>query len=117
MSGKGSSGGDLHLQIKYRKHPLFKLEVKDVYSDLPIAPWEAALGTNATIQTLGGQLKLKIPENSMSGKKMRLKGRGLPGKLNGDQFVVLQIVTPPVVNDKDKQFYEEMQKSFDWKPR
>ncbi len=117
LSGKGSTGGDIHLQIKLRKHPLFKLEGKDVYIDLPIAPWEAAIGTSATIQTLGGQLKLKIPENSASGNKMRLKGRGLPGTVNGDQFVVLQIVTPPIKTDEDRVFYEEMQKKFDWEPR
>lgn len=117
LSGKGSTGGDIHLQIKHRKHPLFKLEGKDIYINLPIAPWEAALGTTATIQTLGGQLKLKVPENSASGKKMRLKGRGLPGAVNGDQFVVLQIVTPPVKTDDDRAFYEDMQKKFDWEPR
>ena len=117
LSGKASHGGDIHLQIKHRKHPLFKLEGKDIYIDLPIAPWEAALGTTATIQTLGGQLNLKIPENSASGKKMRLKGRGLPGTINGDQFVILQIVTPPVQTDDDKTFYQEMQKKFDWEPR
>ena len=117
LSGKGSNGSDIHLQIKIRKHPVFRLEEKDVYLDLKIAPWEAALGTTATIRTLGGKLKLKIPKNSMSGSKMRLKGRGLPGKVQGDQFVVLQIVTPPVNSDKDKVFYEEMQKKFDWEPR
>lgn len=117
LSGKGSNGGDLHLQIKYRKHPLFKLDGLDVYVDLPVAPWEAALGGSATIQTLGGPLKLKIPENVASGKKMRLKGRGLTSKVNGDQFVVLQMVTPPIENDEDKIFYEEMKKKFDWKPR
>ncbi|MEH6455089.1 MAG: DnaJ C-terminal domain-containing protein [Cocleimonas sp.] len=117
LSGKGSTGGDIHLQIKHRKHPLFKLEGKDIYINLPIAPWEAALGTTATIQTLGGQLKLKVPENSASGKKMRLKGRGLPGAVNGDQFVVLQIVTPPIKTDDDRAFYEDMQKKFDWEPR
>jgi len=117
LSGKGSNGSDIHLQIKIRKHPLFKLEGKDVYLELAIAPWEAALGATATIQTLGGLLKLKIPENSASGNKMRLKGRGLPGKVQGDQFVVLQIVTPPAKSDEDKKFYEDMQKKFDWSPR
>lgn len=117
LSGKGSNGGDLHLQIKFRKHPLFKLDGKDVNIDLHIAPWEVVLETSATIQTLGGQLKLKIPENSVSGKKMRLKGRGLPGKINGDQFVTLQMATPPIQTEEDKLFYQEMQKKFDWKPR
>ena len=117
LSGKASTGGDIHLQIKLRKHPIFKLDGKDVSIDLPIAPWEAALGTSATIQTLGGKLKLKIPENSASGKRMRLKGRGLPGKVQGDQLVVLQIVTPPAKTDEDRKFYEEMQKKFDWEPR
>ncbi len=117
LSGKGSTGGDIHLQIKHRKHPVFKLDGKNVSIDLPIAPWEAALGTTVTIRTLGGQLKLKIPENSASGKKMRLKGRGLPGTVNGDQLVVLQIVTPPIKTDDDRAFYEDMQKKFDWVPR
>ena len=117
ISGKASTGGDIHLQIKLRKHPVFKLDGKDVLLELPIAPWEAALGTSATIKTLGGQLKLKIPKNSASGKKMRLKGRGLPGKTLGDQLVVLHIVTPPAETEDEIKFYEEMQKKFDWKPR
>jgi len=117
LSGKASNGGDIHLQIKFRKHHLFKLEGRDIYSELLIAPWEAALGTSATIQTLGGKLKLKIPENSASGKKMRLKGKGLSGKVEGDQFVVLQVVTPPINSIEDRLFYEDMQKKFDWSPR
>ncbi|GAA0413998.1 DnaJ C-terminal domain-containing protein [Cocleimonas flava] len=121
LSGKASTGGDLHLQIAFNKHPVFKREDKDIYLDLPIAPWEAALGTSANIKTLSGELKLKIPAGSSSGKKMRIKGRGLPGKssgnLSGDQFVVIQIVTPPAETDEDKKFYEEMEKKFDWKPR
>ncbi|MEB8432391.1 DnaJ domain-containing protein [Cocleimonas sp. KMM 6892] len=121
LSGKASTGGDLHLHIAFNKHPVFKREDKDIYLDLPIAPWEAALGTSANIKTLSGELKLKIPAGSTSGKKMRIKGRGLPGKssgnLSGDQFVVIQIVTPPAETDEDKKFYEEMEKKFDWKPR
>ncbi len=117
LTGKASSGGDLHLQIQFRKHALFRREGKDIFLDLAIAPWEAALGTNVTIDTLAGQLKLKIPEGTASGKKMRIKGRGLPGSTNGDQFVNVQIMTPPAVTDDDKNFYMEMQKRFDWEPR
>jgi curved DNA-binding protein len=117
LSGKASTGGDLHLQIQLKKHPRFRREGKDIYLDLPIAPWEAALGASATIDTLAGQLKLTIPANSTSGKKMRIKGRGLPGVLSGDQFVVLQIATPPANSEIEIEFYEDMKKKFDWKPR
>ncbi len=121
LSGKASTGGDLHLQIELNRHPVFKREGKDIYLDLRIAPWEAALGTSANIKTLSGELKLKIPAGSTSGKKMRIKGRGLPGKTganqSGDQFVVIQIATPPVETDTDKEFYLEMEKKFDWRPR
>lgn len=117
LAGKASNGGDIHLQIKFRKHSTFKRDGKDIHIDLPIAPWEAALGGTVTVPTLGGTLKIKIPENSSSGKKMRLKGKGLPGKVRGDQFVTLQIVTPPAKTEADKNFYEEMQKKFDWSPR
>ena len=121
LSGKASTGGDLHLQIQLNKHPVFKRENKNIFLDLPIAPWEAALGTNANIKTLSGELKLKIPAGSTSGKKMRIKGRGLPGKTgsdqSGDQFVIIQIATPPAETEEDKKFYEEMEKKFDWKPR
>jgi len=75
------------------------------------------LGATVTIDTLAGQLKLKIPENSSSGKKMRIKNRGLPGAVSGNQYVVLQIVTPPAVTDDEKNFYQEMSRKFDWTPR
>ncbi len=119
LSGKASNGGDLHLKIKINKHPKYRLEGKDVFLNLPIAPWEAALGESITIETLAGKLKLKVPSDSMSGKKMRLKGRGLSkkGELTGDQYVVLQIVTPPADTDDKKDFYVDMQKKFDWSPR
>ena len=120
LSGKASNGGDLLLQIHIRKHPRYTLEGKNVSVNLPIAPWESALGATVEVETLSGKLKLKIPVDSQSGKKMRLKGRGLPGSAttqSGDQFVVLQIVTPPAESDEDKKFYEEMQKKFDWNPR
>ena len=117
LSGKASTGGDLHLQIQLKKHPRFRREGKDIFLDLPIAPWEAALGCSITVDTLSGQLRLTVPENSASGKKMRIKGRGLPGEINGDQFVVLQVVTPPATSESEIKFYEDMEKKFDWKPR
>ncbi len=117
LSGKGSQGGDLHLKIQFAKHPLFKRENRDIFYNLKIAPWEAALGTTAKVKTLSGNINLKIPAGAESGKKMRIKGRGLPGNPVGDQFVVLQIVTPPASSAEDKEFYQEMQKKFDWEPR
>jgi len=120
LSGKASSGGDLLLKINLKKHPKYRVEGKNVYLDLPIAPWEAALGASITIDTLAGKLKLKVPEDSKSGKKMRLKGRGLPpskGVAAGDQLVVLQIETPPANTDDKKDFYGDMEKKFDWSPR
>ena len=119
LSGKASNGGDLHLKINIKKHPTYRLEEKDVYLDLPIAPWEAALGASITIDTMAGKLKLKVPEGSKSGKKMRIKGRGLPkaAGVSGDQYVVLQIVTPPADDDDKREFYKDMEKKFDWNPR
>jgi len=120
LSGKGSNGADIHLQIILKKHATYKVEGKDVYLNLPIAPWEAALGTSLNVETLAGKIKLKIPAGVESGKKMRLKGRGLPSassSMSGDQYVVLQIVTPPASSDEDKAFYQEMEKKFDWNPR
>ncbi len=120
LSGKASNGGDLLLKIHIKKHPRYKRDGKNISVDLPIAPWEAALGATVEVETLSGKLKLKIPPGSQSGKKMRLKSRGLPGSARtaaGDQFVVLQIVTPPAKTEQDKQFYREMQKKFDWNPR
>ncbi|MEE9309880.1 MAG: DnaJ C-terminal domain-containing protein [Cocleimonas sp.] len=119
LAGKASTGGDLHLKINIRKHPDYRLEGKDVYLDLPIAPWEAALGESITINTLAGKLKLKVPVDSKSGRKMRIKGRGIPkkGELTGDQYVVLQMITPPADDDDKKDFYRDMQKKFDWAPR
>lgn len=117
LAGKATNGADIHLKIIFNKHSKYRLDGKDIYLDLPIAPWEAALGDSVTIDTLAGKLKLKIPVNSVSGQKMRLKNRGLPGNITGNQYVVLQIVTPPANTDKDRTFYQEMAKKFDWNPR
>ncbi len=116
-AGMGGMDGDLYLEIQIATHPFFRVENKDLILDLPLAPWEAALGTKVTVPTLAGKISLTIPAGARSGQKMRLKGRGLPGKLAGDQFVVLQIQTPPATSDSQKVLYRKMADSFDFNPR
>ncbi len=84
---------------------------------MPIAPWEAALGAKVTVPTLAGKINLTIPEGAKSGQKMRLKGRGLPGKESGDQFVVLQIMTPPADSTNAVRLYEQMAEELAFNPR
>jgi len=117
MAGMGGSAGDLFLEIAIAPHPHYRLEDKDIYLDLPIAPWEAALGAKVTVPTLAGRINLKIPAGAKSGQKMRLKGRGLPSKEAGDQFVVLQIMTPPADSDAAKQLYQQMAEELNFNPR
>lgn len=117
LSGKASNGGDLLLQIKLNEHSQYRLEERDIYQDLPIAPWEAALGTEVTVSTLSGNIKLTIPEGAGSGKKMRLRGRGLPGVVVGDLYVVLKIVTPKPTTLEQRKFYERMRDLFPDSPR
>ena len=73
---------------------------------LPISPWEAALGATVEVPTLGGDVELKIPAGSNSGKRMRLRGRGMPGRTPGDQFVTLEIHAPPAETDAQRKLYE-----------
>jgi curved DNA-binding protein len=117
LAGKASNGGDLLLEIKLNPHPKFRAVGKDIYVDLPIAPWEAALGGSVTVPTLNGSIKLTIPEGSKSGGKMRLKGRGLPGTVPGDQYVVLKVVVPEAKTAAQRDYYQKMQTLFDWDPR
>lgn len=116
-AGMGDKAGDLYLEIAIAPHTHYRLDNKNIILDLPITPWEAALGAKVTVPTLAGKIALTIPANAKSGQKMRLKGRGLPAKEPGDQFVVLQIINPPVDNDKAKEAYQHMAKEFDFNPR
>ncbi len=117
LADQGSQGGDLLLEIEFAKHPQFELEGSDIYHTLKVAPWEAALGGKVPVPTLGGTVELNLPANSQSGRKMRLKGRGLPGAVAGDHYVTLQVVTPPIKTDEDKAFYEDMARRFAFDPR
>ncbi|MCP3850924.1 MAG: DnaJ domain-containing protein [Gammaproteobacteria bacterium] len=120
LGGQGGTGqirGDLFLEVKFSRHKHFTVEGKDINLILPITPWEAALGTKLSIPTLGGTVEMKLAANTRGGKKLRLKGRGLPGKEAGDQYVVLQIMTPEANTDELKALYEEMQALSQFNPR
>lgn len=111
--GRGGEAGDLLLEVSLRPHPRFELRERDVYVDVPVAPWEAALGARIAIPTLKGEVEMAIPAGSSSGRKLRLRERGWPGNPAGDQYVVLQVHVPAVRNDEDRAFYEEMARRFE----
>ena len=114
----GGRPGDLYLEVHIRPHRLFQLEGRDVTLTLPITPWEAALGATVTVPTLGGGVEMRIPPNSQSGQKMRLRGRGFPGQTPGDQYIQLKVVVPPANSPEVRTLYEEMkQKLSDFDPR
>jgi len=114
--GEGQSG-DLYLEIEFESHPLYRVHQKDVYIDLPVAPWEAALGAKIKVPTPSGTIELNIPVNTKSGSKLRLKGRGIPGNPAGDIFVSPQIVLPPVTDERSKEVYLKMKDELGFNPR
>lgn len=124
LTGQGTPGmgnapaGDLYLEIEIEPNKVFVLQGKDVYLTLPITPWEAALGAKVPVPTLGGTVEMKIAPGSQAGQKLRLKGRGLPDKKNsGDQYVLLQIETPPARTETERAFYEKMAQEMPFNPR
>jgi curved DNA-binding protein len=123
LAGQGAPGlgqgqnGDLYLEVRFRPHSHYRVEGHDLYLDLPVAPWEAALGGTAKVPTPRGVVDLTIPSNSASGRKLRLKGRGIPGKSPGDLYAVLRIVLPPADTDQAKTLYREMQEKLPFNPR
>lgn len=122
LAGQGNHGrtrnGDLRLEIEYRAHPDFEVDGRNILHVLSVAPWEAALGATLAVPTLGGSVELKIPPDSDSGRKLRLRGRGLPGTPPGDQLVELEIRTPRVGSDAQRAHYRQMAKLFeDFDPR
>ncbi|MBT3309067.1 MAG: DnaJ domain-containing protein [Gammaproteobacteria bacterium] len=113
----GGPRGDLLLEVKFEADPLFTLDENSILLTLPLAPWEAALGSKVTVPTLGGNVELKIAAGAQSGQKMRLKGRGLPGKQTGDQIVTLQIQTPTAEDEAMEQLYQQMEQLSQFNPR
>ena len=116
-AGADSLAGDLYIEVEFRSHPLYRAEGRDIYLNLPVTPWEAVLGATVKVPTLGGIVELKIPQGSAAGRKLRLKGRGLPGDSAGDCFVVLCIALPPADTDAARNFYQSMAKELYFNPR
>ncbi len=108
----GGSAGDLYLEIEFKPHPRFRVDGSDVYVDLPVAPWEAALGATVEAATPDGPVQLSVPKGSTAGRKLRLKGRGLPGKNPGDLYAVLAVALPAADGDRAREAYEAMATSF-----
>lgn len=123
LKGQGSPGmgdgpaGDLYLEIRFRPDQRYRVVGKDLYLDLPVAPWEAALGASVKMPTPGGAIMLKVPPGSAHGRELRVRGRGIPATPPGDLYAVLKIVWPPATNEKARQIYEEMAKELAFDPR
>jgi|SRR5690625_269083 len=114
----GGPAGDLLLEVGVRPDARFKLDGHNISSTLAITPWEAALGATVDVPTLGGTVQMSIPAGSQSGRKLRLKGRGLPGKHPGDQLVTLEIHAPAADSDEAKAAYTAFRDAFpDFQPR
>jgi len=123
LAGQGGAGfgggeaGDLYLEVEFSPAGRYRVEGADVYLDLPVTPWEAALGATVKVPTPAGAVDLKIPSNSQAGRKLRLRGRGIPARQPGDLYVVLQIALPPADSDRHRQAYERMKDDFVFNPR
>jgi len=122
LAGQGESAGegaagDLYLEVQFAPHRLYRAEGRDLHLDLPVAPWEAALGSTVTVPTPAGSVDLKVPANSKAGSKLRLKGRGLPANPPGDLYVTLQIALPPADSDHAREAYGAFASALPFNPR
>lgn len=125
VPGKGGAGlhggphGDLYLNIQLHAHPLFKPSGHDLYLEVPITPWEAALGATIEVPSLEGNVRLKIKEGARAGQKLRLAGKGLPkpGGGHGDFYAVVQIVTPTVLSERERDLFKELAQVSSFNPR
>lgn len=111
--GHGSmSAGDLYLEVQFNPDPLYRVDGKTLYVELPVAPWEAAVGASVKMPTPLGDIMLKIPAGSAPGRELRVKGRGIPTAEPGDLYAVLKVVLPPASNDEGKAAYDVFAKAF-----
>jgi curved DNA-binding protein len=122
QGGQGSDGaaaGDLYLVVRLARHPRYRVERRDLYVDLPLAPWEAALGSSVAIDTPGGEAKVRVPAGTSSGRRLRLKGRGLPNPRGtpGDLFAEAKIMVPSRLTDEERRLFGELGNVSTFDPR
>ena len=125
LAGRGEAGvrggeaGDLYLRVRMARHPDLRVEGVDLVTDLEVAPWEAVLGGSVPVRTLEGEVVLKIPAGSVGGKKLRLRGQGLPREDGGrgDLYAILQVQVPEEVGAGERKIWEEMARTTRWQPR
>ena len=124
LKGQGAPGigdaesGDLYLKIKLVPHPLYDVEGHNLTITIPVAPWEAALGKKLTVPTLEGNISLTVPKNAQSGKRLRIKGKGLPSKAGkGDLYAILKIVIPDDINSDSIELWKKLSENTDFDPR
>jgi curved DNA-binding protein len=115
-AGSGTPG-DLYIEVEFQPHPLYRVDGRDLSLELPVAPWEAALGSSVKTPTPTGVVDLKVPPGSHAGSKLRLKGRGIPAAPPGDFYVVLQIALPAANDDKAKAAYAAFAAAVPFNPR
>jgi curved DNA-binding protein len=120
--GKGLNGGrdgDLYLNIALHPHRLFRVSGHDLFLDLPLAPWEAVLGTTVQVPTLGGSVRLKVPPGTHAGQQLRLAGRGLPKPHagEGDLFAIVQITVPTAMSERERALFKELAEASAFNPR
>jgi curved DNA-binding protein len=123
LAGQGAAGiggappGDLYLEVHFAPHSLYRVEARDVFLTLPLAPWEAALGATVNTPTPTGVVEVKIPPGSQSGRKLRLKGRGIPDQPAGDLYLVLEVVLPTADTESAQRIYHTMARELAFNPR
>ncbi|HEX4882438.1 MAG TPA: DnaJ C-terminal domain-containing protein [Porticoccaceae bacterium] len=123
LAGQGAPGsggapaGDLYLEVQFEPDPRYRVEGGDVYTSLPVTPWEAALGATVQTRVPDGSVEVRIPPGSSGGRKLRLRGRGLPGKPPGDLYLVLEIQLPPADTPRARELYETMARELAFDPR
>lgn len=113
----GGPSGDLYLEVHFKPHRLYRVDDRDVYFTLPVAPWEAALGATVKAPTPAGAVEVRIPAHSQNGRKLRLKGRGIPGDPPGDLYLVLDVVLPPADTEQARELYRNMARQMAFDPR
>ncbi|HVU72830.1 MAG TPA: DnaJ C-terminal domain-containing protein [Mycobacteriales bacterium] len=122
QGGRGSGGGpsgDLYLVVRIAPHPTFRIEGRDVVVDAPLTPWEAALGTTVAVDTPGGEAKVKVPAGTSSGRRLRLRGRGLPNPRGkpGDLYAEAKVMVPKKPSDEERQLFEQLAAVSTFDPR